>query len=990
MDRNFGMRLSGSLFVVLALFMMIQSIAFGSEQPSSSSRKDTPFPTQAPSNRMSLNALYDGNIGNDFVQAQVGSDGRFNAGLRALEGEDDWFNLIYSWPSSPGTSFTTLQVDGADLIYGNQPDGRFIQTPTNNEENTSNESVWKTGDISVKQVLQAGNNPATGQPDALQIRYIITNTGNENREVGLRMMLDTMVDRNDRAPFKVPGANGVESVDVERDYRGEEVPAFWQAFNNFDNPDISAQYSMGGRDASTPDRFTIANWGRINGTKWGYNILPGSGTGDSAVGMWWNPKTLAPGEQKIITTYYGRPGVGGEEALVLSGRQKLTYDEWSSAPFNVISYFTNSTSSPLNNVTLKIETDSGVSLVDTETEQSLGAVQSGATTQSTWKLKPNRQGKHKITVKAFVDGSDEPFASTEYEVEALEPVIPPNITLGGSYGTSVDGTPIAGRTSPLTVNASFDNPKAIGVTLIATDADGDRYENDMDSTNTVDWKHTFTPSEEGLWETPMTIKVIPRYEDATTGQAQEFPIILIDPSGFIYNEEKGTDWKLPGAKVVLQYFDPQIQTWVNMSEEAYPGMMSPITNPQTTGNDGKYAWDAAAGKYRVVVSRPGFETTTSREVVVPPPVTDLNVALEPTDDVKPTITSDGVTEGRTYTDPVRITFSSSDNEAGVRYVSYKVDGKEAVKANGDSDSLPAVNSPGQHTIILTSVDHAGNEAIKEIKFEIINPEPAEEMLPLATAAIDKSNSAQTSIRAALDKIKLSKEDLNKAITANAEEKAKIASLKELLAAYNGTNIPSSQLQVIRNYVKTAEEQNAIAKTKLEQALATDSLATAKARIDDALRANGLSLNSVTFVKSNLVAYRAGAELVDAATAAINKSNSTQTGIKDASDKTKGIQEDVNKAVTTNNEAIVKITRLKDQLSAYNGTKIPSSQLQVIRNYVKTAEEQNVIAKTKLEQALASDSLSTTKGRINEALSANGLSLNSVTFVKSNLIAYRVK
>ena len=75
-------------------------------------------------------SLNNGSIGNDFVQAKVGTDGRFNTGLKEL-GSDNWFNTIYSWPSDPWSSFTTVKVDGVDLIYGNTPDGQFIQSPTN-------------------------------------------------------------------------------------------------------------------------------------------------------------------------------------------------------------------------------------------------------------------------------------------------------------------------------------------------------------------------------------------------------------------------------------------------------------------------------------------------------------------------------------------------------------------------------------------------------------------------------------------------------------------------------------------------------------------------------------------------------------------------------------------------------------------------------------------------------------------------------------------
>jgi hypothetical protein len=863
MGRRFRKKLSVTLIFVMALFTLVQSAVMGAEQTNTSTmnEKKKPFPTQAPTTRsFSVNSLNNGSFGNDYVQGKVGFDGRFNAGLKNSD-FDNWYNIIYSWPSDPWSSFTTVKVDDQDLIYGNSPDGEFTQAPANDEENTKNESVWKTGDITVKQVLQAGINPATGLPDALQIRYIITNTGTTSHEVGLRVMFDTMVDGNDRAPFKVPEKNGVESINYEKEYNGDDVPAFWQVFNNFENPSISAQYTMKGRGITTPDRFTIASWGGIEGTKWDYQINPGSSTGDSAVGMWWNPKTLAPGEQKIITTYYGKPGVGGEQSLVLSGRNRLTYDEWSTAPFNLIGYFSNNTQSTLNNVRLVLEADPGITLVENDSERSLGNINSGATTQSSWKLQPNTAGKHKITVKVYADGSNEPFATADYEVEALEPVVPPNISLGGNSGVTADGTPLAGRVSPLTVNASFDNPKAVGVTLIATDNDGTTYQSEMGSTNGVNWSHTFIPSQVGLWDSPMTIKITPRYADNTTGPSQQFPIVLIDPSGFIYNADKGEDWKLPGATVVLQYFDPEIGTWVNMNEEAYPGRMSPITNPQITGEDGRYAWDAAAGTYRVVVSRPGFETATSREVVIPPPVTDLDVALTPNDNVKPTITSTGVSEGGSSANPITVNFEASDDAAGVRYITYKIDGNTEVKTNGDSVTLPEVNAVGQHSITLTAVDHAGNETVKTINFEIKSPDQqTEDMMPIVIAAKEKSQLAQNSIKAALDKINtnasktLVNEDLNKAKAANDEAKVKITRLKELLAVYNSPKIPASQLTALRNYVLLAEQQNIIAGTKLMEAINTDSLSTAKSRTSDALRANAYSLNYLEFVRANFKAY----------------------------------------------------------------------------------------------------------------------------------------
>ncbi|WP_409270384.1 hypothetical protein V1499_13260 [Neobacillus sp. SCS-31] len=854
--------LSITLVVLMACFSLLSSVAFGAE--SSQSKKEKPFPSQSNS-RLSLNnlALNNGNFGNESVQALVGADGRFNAGLKELNSEN-WYNIIYSWPSEPWSSYTTVKVDGEDLVYGNNPDGQFMQPPSNNNDNTANESVWKANDISVKQVLQPAVNPATGQPDALQIRYIITNTGDAPHDVGLRIMLDTMVNRNDSAPFKVPSNDGIESIDYEKDYVGTNVPDFWQVFNDFNNPDISAQYTMRGGNATVPDRFAIANWGGLSGSKWDYIVSDNSYTGDSGVGMWWNPKTLAPGEQKIITTYFGRPGVGGKETLVLSGKKRLTFEEWSSSPFNLISYFTNTTQSNLNNVRLELTSGPGIRLVDSDPEVILGSVGSGMTKQSTWKIQPTVAGNHQITVKAFAEGKNEPIATATYEVEALEPVVPTNITLGGSNGVTTDGIPVSGRMSPLTVNAAFNDPQAVGVTLTAVDADGKEYSAEMSSGNKINWTHTFVPYEKGLWGSPMTITVVPRYQDNSTGTPLNFQIVLIDPSGYIYNSEKGEEWRLPGATVTLQYYDPLLETWVYMTDEAYPGRLSPITNPQVTGADGRYAWDTAAGDYRVLVSRPGFENAISRVVTVPPEVTDLHVGMIPTDRQAPSLVSSGVEEGGAYTEGVSIGFTTTDDEAGVRNVTYKIDDNDAVTINSDNANLPKIESPGSHKVIISAVDYAGNIATKEINFTINdNDEEPVSIMAVINAAIEKSELAKTDMQAALDRFNTNatkaevQGHINIAKDANSQAKEKITVLKALLGSYEFKKMPLFLQEVLKTQAVAAEIQASTVNTKLEKTiefLANGDASKFKGRLKEAQSANSSSLASLKFIKGNLITF----------------------------------------------------------------------------------------------------------------------------------------
>lgn len=112
-------------------------------------------------------------------------------------------------------------------------------------------------------------------------------------------------------------------------------------------------------------------------------------------------------------------------------------------------------------------------------------------------------------------------------------------------------------------------------------------------------------------------------------------VILIDPSGFV--TDAVTSLPIQGATVWLQVFkDGQ---WSNANPFFLidgQATISPQINPQTTDSEGHYGWDVAAGKYRVVVTADGYIGQTSTEVDVPPPVLDLDVALQPVGSGTPT------------------------------------------------------------------------------------------------------------------------------------------------------------------------------------------------------------------------------------------------------------------------------------------------------------------------------------------------------------------
>ena len=95
-------------------------------------------------------------------------------------------------------------------------------------------------------------------------------------------------------------------------------------------------------------------------------------------------------------------------------------------------------------------------------------------------------------------------------------------------------------------------------------------------------------------------------------------IVLIDPSGYVF--EGSMENRLQGATAVVeQSVNGRWQQW----NAAFYGQI----NPQVTDEEGRYGWDVIQGDWRVIFSKEGYDTYTSRTVVVPPAETELNVPL---------------------------------------------------------------------------------------------------------------------------------------------------------------------------------------------------------------------------------------------------------------------------------------------------------------------------------------------------------------------------
>lgn len=222
-------------------------------------------------------------VSNDYIEVATSGDGRFTIGTTGGNPEnllDDYKKLLYGHPS-PSTSYTTVRVDGADYYFAGN-----VQSPVSNDiyKNSITEGVFS--DIRVKQILSIVKNNTTQLKDTIEIKYLVTNTGNVPKNTGIRVMMDTMLGNNDSAPFRIPG---IGEVTTEREFVGDNIPSYWQAFDSLSSPTVIAHGSLLNVPIK-PDKVQFTNWRRAFESPWDFYTFPGSSNGDSAVNIYWNEK----------------------------------------------------------------------------------------------------------------------------------------------------------------------------------------------------------------------------------------------------------------------------------------------------------------------------------------------------------------------------------------------------------------------------------------------------------------------------------------------------------------------------------------------------------------------------------------------------------------------------------------------------------------------------------------------------------------------------
>ncbi|BBF44040.1 hypothetical protein lbkm_2728 [Lachnospiraceae bacterium KM106-2] len=248
-------------------------------------------------------ASSDIDLTNDYLSVAVGYSGKFTIGT--TEGNlnyttDNDKKLLFGHPD-PDTSETLIMIDGNEYFF----DADSVQTISNGNVVLATMNIDEKG-IVITQKISFYTNTSTGRGDTVKISYSVNNISGMSHQVGIRIMLDTMLADNDAAPFKITGYGNVTK---EKVLSGSEITQTYQVYDDLDAPTTMATGTLWlGKDRH-PDKVQYCNWSDIKDSKWNHQVEDDGYLGDSAVGIYFNPVNIVAGGNTSVNTYYGT-GIG--------------------------------------------------------------------------------------------------------------------------------------------------------------------------------------------------------------------------------------------------------------------------------------------------------------------------------------------------------------------------------------------------------------------------------------------------------------------------------------------------------------------------------------------------------------------------------------------------------------------------------------------------------------------------------------------------------
>jgi len=261
--------------------------------------------------------------------------------------------------------FPSFSIDGQ--FHQNQPPGRYeylnrlLPRGQGRKDREGFQSAFLFNDLRITcTVSLVPTRPATKgakrQLNSVLVHYLVENKGNVPHKFGLRIYMDVYVVNNDGAQFAAPTMPGKILNGVV--LQGKQLPPYVQLLQvpNLQNPGYVAHLTVDlGNKIEKPARVVLTG----HGSGFGSWDMPAFASGDTALGVFWEPKEIKPGGRREMAYGYGQgivpsPESEGAVKLALGGSFEP------GKAFDVTAYVTD----PAAGQSLTLELPAGMALIE--------------------------------------------------------------------------------------------------------------------------------------------------------------------------------------------------------------------------------------------------------------------------------------------------------------------------------------------------------------------------------------------------------------------------------------------------------------------------------------------------------------------------------------------------------------------------------------------------------------------------------------------------
>lgn len=252
------------------------------------------------------------------------------------------------------SGYTTIHYDGRTFMYGR---GSDITDPYYNDETKEYISNQKFGELSVEQKLSFCKVFNEEYDDMLKVKYSVTNLGESNSLTGLRVLIDPMLDNDDKCQVEI---NNVSFIN-EACFYSENIPQIWSVKSADGN--IKAFGKIDKSLDDPVDSLAFANWDSLYDSRWNYAVNTSAVNNDCAIAFSWDDKEIKSGETKEYIAYYGVKNTVKTEPVTEQVTQEAT-DNSTGVKQNVIASQSSQTTTEKITTTNTIPSDEKNSIDD--------------------------------------------------------------------------------------------------------------------------------------------------------------------------------------------------------------------------------------------------------------------------------------------------------------------------------------------------------------------------------------------------------------------------------------------------------------------------------------------------------------------------------------------------------------------------------------------------------------------------------------------------